>query len=91
MEAVILQALGDVLDQDAAILLEAALSFLGLGVQAPYTSWGALANDGARAGIMLTYPWLLLFPGTILTLTLFALNVVGEALRDVLDPRSQNG
>ena len=73
------------------MLTESFLSFLGLGVQAPYTSWGALANDGARAGIMLTYPWLLLFPGTILTLTLFALNVVGEALRDVLDPRSQNG
>jgi ABC-type dipeptide/oligopeptide/nickel transport system permease subunit len=40
---------------------------------------------------MVTYPWLLIFPGSILTLTLFALNVVGEALRDVLDPRSQNG
>lgn len=73
------------------MLTESFLSFLGLGVQAPFTSWGALANDGARAGIMMTYPWLLLFPGTILTLTLFALNVVGEALRDVLDPRSQNG
>ena len=73
------------------MLTESFLSFLGLGVQAPFTSWGALANDGARAGIMVTYPWLLLFPGTILTLTLFALNVVGEALRDVLDPRSQNG
>ncbi len=73
------------------MLTESFLSFLGLGVQAPFTSWGALANDGARAGIMQTYPWLLLFPGTILTLTLFALNVVGEALRDVLDPRSQNG
>lgn len=73
------------------MLTESFLSFLGLGVQAPYTSWGALANDGARAGIMQTYPWLLLFPGTILTLTLFALNLVGEALRDVLDPRSQNG
>jgi oligopeptide transport system permease protein len=74
-----------------AMLTESFLSFLGLGVQAPYTSWGALANDGARAGVMVTYPWLLIFPGSILTLTLFALNVVGEALRDVLDPRSQNG
>jgi oligopeptide transport system permease protein len=71
------------------MLQEAFLSFLGLGVQAPFTSWGALANEGARSGIMVTYPWLILAPGIALTATLFALNFVGEGLRDVLDPRTR--
>jgi oligopeptide transport system permease protein len=71
----------------AVMLQEAFLSFLGLGVQPPYTSWGALANDGASAGVMLNYPWLILAPGTALALTLLSLNFFGDGLRDALDPR----
>ncbi len=71
----------------AVMLQEAFLSFLGLGVQPPYTSWGALANDGASAGVMLNYPWLILAPGIALALTLLSLNFFGDGLRDALDPR----
>jgi oligopeptide transport system permease protein len=71
----------------AVMLQEAFLSFLGLGVQAPYTSWGALASDGASPGIMIHYPWLILFPGLALAITLLALNFLGDGLRDALDPR----
>ncbi len=67
------------------MLLEAFLSFLGLGVQPPMSSWGLLIRDGAE--VMDTYAWLLAFPGIVLSLTLFALNVVGDGLRDALDPR----
>ena len=71
----------------AVMLQEAFLSFLGLGVQAPYTSWGALASDGASPGLMTNYPWLILFPGLALAATLHALNFLGDGLRDALDPR----
>ncbi len=71
----------------AVMLQEAFLSFLGLGVQAPYTSWGALASDGASPGIMTNYPWLILYPGAALAATLLALNFLGDGLRDALDPR----
>ena len=71
----------------AVMLQEAFLSFLGLGVQAPYTSWGALASDGASPGIMVNYPWLILYPGLALAATLLALNFLGDGLRDALDPR----
>lgn len=67
------------------MLLEAFLSFLGLGVRAPMSSWGVLIKDGADA--MESYPWLLIFPGLALSATLFSLNVIGDALRDALDPR----
>ncbi|MFU8779496.1 MAG: ABC transporter permease [Kiritimatiellia bacterium] len=70
------------------MLLESFLSFLGLGVQPPMSSWGLLIRDGARA--MESYPWLLIVPGTTLCLTLFALNSIGDALRDAMDPRHQN-
>lgn len=69
------------------ILMESFLSFLGLGVQAPATSWGALVNDGARD--METAPWALIFPATFLAITLFCLNALGDALRDALDPHRQ--
>jgi oligopeptide transport system permease protein len=69
------------------ILLESFLSFLGLGVQPPKSSWGLLIRDGARA--METYPWLLIVPGITLCLALFALNCIGDALRDAMDPRHQ--
>lgn len=67
------------------ILSEAFLSFLGLGVQAPMASLGSLASDGAIA--MELYPWLIFFPGLLLVFLLFALNYLGDGLRDALDPR----
>ncbi len=70
----------------AVMLLEAFLSFLGLGVQAPMSSWGVLINDGAEK--MEEYWWLLVFPGTVFSLTLFSLNFLGDGLRDALDVRS---
>ncbi|MCH6255402.1 ABC transporter permease subunit [Puniceicoccaceae bacterium K14] len=69
----------------SVMLLEAVLSFLGLGVQAPATSWGALIKEGADA--MEEYPWMLLFPGGALAITLFCLNFLGDGLRDALDVR----
>jgi len=70
----------------AVMLLEAFLSYLGLGVQAPMISWGSLIEDGQRK--MEEYPWLLLFPAGIFSLTLFSLNFLGDGLRDALDVRS---
>ncbi|PTX92544.1 ABC transporter permease [Opitutus sp. ER46] len=70
----------------AVMLLEAFLSFLGLGVQPPMSSWGVLIKDGAEK--MEEYPWLLIFPGTLFSLTLFSLNFLGDGLRDALDVRS---
>lgn len=69
----------------AVMLLEAFLSFLGLGVQPPLSSWGVLIKDGAEK--MEEYPWLLMFPGVVFSLTLFSLNFLGDGLRDALDPR----
>lgn len=67
------------------MLEEAFLSFLGLGVQAPMSSWGSLVAD-ARNFVTL-YPWMVIFPGLALTLTLFSLNFIGDGLRDALDPK----
>ena len=67
------------------MLLEAFLSFLGLGIQPPQTSWGLLISYGAET--MEEYPWLLIFPGLALALTLFSLNFLGDGLRDALDVR----
>jgi oligopeptide transport system permease protein len=69
------------------ILLESFLSFLGLGVQEPMTSWGVLISDGARNIQGASY--LLIFPAIFLTATLFALNFIGDGLRDALDPRDR--
>ncbi|MES2606536.1 MAG: ABC transporter permease subunit [Pseudomonadota bacterium] len=68
------------------MLLEAFLSFLGLGVQPPASSWGLLISSGVET--MEEYPWLLIYPGLALTLTLFALNFLGDGLRDALDVRA---
>jgi len=68
------------------MLLEAFISFLGLGVQAPATSWGVLIDEGAKA--MEEFPWLLIFPAAALSLTLFSLNFLGDGLRDALDVRT---
>ncbi|MCY4056580.1 MAG: ABC transporter permease subunit, partial [Gammaproteobacteria bacterium] len=70
------------------IIAESFLSFLGLGVQEPQTSWGVLIADGARE--MRSSPWQLAFPATMLAVTLFALNVLGDRLRDALDRRSRS-
>jgi len=70
----------------AVMLLEAFLSFLGLGVQPPMSSWGVMIKDGADR--MEEFPWLLIFPGLTLAITLFCLNFLGDGLRDALDPRA---
>ena len=70
----------------AVMLLEAVLSFLGLGVQAPMSSWGSLIKEGAEK--MDAAPWLLFFPGMFFCLSLYALNFLGDGLRDALDPKS---
>ena len=67
------------------MLLEAFLSFLGLGVQAPYASWGSLAADGVQN--IAIFPWQLIFPGLTMALTLFSLNFIGDGIRDALDPQ----
>lgn len=69
------------------ILLESFISFLGLGVQEPWTSWGVLISEGAQN--MESAPWMLVFPAVFLAATLFCLNFVGDGLRDALDPRDR--
>ncbi len=69
----------------AAILAEASLSFLGVGIRPPAPSWGSMINDGA--GVMQRYPYLVIFPGIAISLVVFAFNFLGDALRDYLDPR----
>jgi oligopeptide transport system permease protein len=69
------------------ILLESFLSFLGLGVQEPLTSWGTLIAEGAAA--IQASPWLLIFPSIFFVVTLFALNFLGDGLRDALDPKDR--
>ncbi|WP_345778166.1 ABC transporter permease [Ruficoccus sp. ZRK36] len=68
------------------MLLEAFISFLGLGVQPPDTSWGDLIRAGAES--MEEYPWLLIYPSLFFSATLFSLNFLGDGLRDALDPRA---
>lgn len=70
----------------SVMLLEAFLSFLGLGVQPPMSSWGSLIKDGADK--MEEFPWLLIYPGTAFSVTLFSLNFLGDGLRDALDVRT---
>mgnify|MGYP005849346709 CR=1 FL=1 len=66
------------------MLLEAFMSFLGLGVQPPMSSWGTLIRDGVE--VMEEFPWMLLGPAAVFALTLYSLNALGDALRDALDP-----
>jgi oligopeptide transport system permease protein len=68
-----------------AIFTEAFLSFLGLGIQAPIASWGTMANEGLPA--LPYYPWRLLFPAVLISLTMLAFNLIGDGLRDATDPR----
>lgn len=67
------------------LVSEAFLSFLGLGIREPHSSWGTLLRDGTHA--MSVHPWLLVFPATVMILTLAVLNLLGDALRDAFDPR----
>jgi len=69
------------------ILAESFLSFLGLGIREPFTSWGVLISEGA--GQMETAPWTLIFPATLMALTLFCFNFIGDGLRDALDPKDR--
>jgi oligopeptide transport system permease protein len=70
------------------IMQEAFLSFLGLGLSAPLASWGTLVGDAVEA--MSLHPWQLLFPGLAMTVFLFAMNFLGDGLRDAFDPQSKN-
>ena len=70
------------------MLLEGFLSFLGLGIQPPMSSWGTLIKDGVES--MEEYSWLLVYPGITFTVTLFALNFFGDGLRDALDPKTSD-
>jgi oligopeptide transport system permease protein len=69
------------------ILTESVLSFLGLGIQEPYTSWGVLIEDGTK--VMEVSPWLLLFPAGLLSITLYCFNFIGDGMRDALDPKER--
>jgi peptide/nickel transport system permease protein len=73
----------------AAILTEASLSFLGLGVPEPHPSWGRMLSESA-AEYVRTAPWLVIFPGVAISLAVFGTNLLGDALRDILDPRLRN-
>jgi peptide/nickel transport system permease protein len=69
-----------------AILLEASLSFLGLGVQEPMAAWGLMLR-GAAVEFAETAPWMAIFPGLAISLSVFAFNLFGDSLRDALDPK----
>ena len=69
------------------ILTESVLSFLGLGIQEPMTSWGVLIEDGTK--VMDVAPWMLLFPAALLSITLYCFNFIGDGLRDALDPKER--
>jgi len=72
----------------AFIMQESFLSFLGLGVQAPFASWGSLVGDAVNG--MTLYPWRLIYPALTMTIFLFAMNFFGDGLRDAFDPQSKN-
>jgi peptide/nickel transport system permease protein len=72
------------------ILAESALSFLGFGIPPPYPSWGGMLSGSGRS-FMYYAPWMALFPGAAITLAVFGFNMLGDALRDVLDPRLRGG
>jgi oligopeptide transport system permease protein len=71
----------------AVILAESFLSFLGLGIREPLTSWGVLISEGANS--LETAPWMLIFPAGFMAITLFCFNFIGDGLRDALDPKDR--
>jgi len=73
----------------SAILTEASLSFLGLGIPEPHPSWGRMLSESA-AEYVRTAPWLVIFPGIAISLAVFGTNLLGDAIRDLLDPRQRN-
>ena len=74
-----------------AILLEAGLSFLGLGVQPPTPSWGNMLTDAQSLTVLESMPWLWLPPGVMIALAVLSINFIGDGLRDALDPHSVSG
>jgi peptide/nickel transport system permease protein len=72
-----------------AILVESGLSFLGFGIQPPTPSWGNMLTDGQDT--LSLYPWLAIFPGLMIFITVIAINYIGDALRDALDPFRVSG
>jgi peptide/nickel transport system permease protein len=72
----------------SAIILEAGLSFLGLGVQIPTASWGGMINEAQSPSVLIDMPWLWLAPGIMIALTVMSVNFIGDGLRDALDPKS---
>jgi peptide/nickel transport system permease protein len=72
----------------SAILTEASLSFLGLGIPEPYPSWGRMLSESAAEYVRIA-PWLVIFPGVAISLAVFGTNLFGDALRDILDPRQR--
>jgi oligopeptide transport system permease protein len=72
----------------ANVLFESFLSFIGLGLQPPFSSWGVLANDGWRS--LSSYPHVILFPGLVIFITMLAFNLFGDGLRDAFDPKMKN-
>jgi peptide/nickel transport system permease protein len=73
----------------SAILTEASLSFLGLGIPEPHPSWGRMLSESA-AEYVRTAPWLVIFPGIAISLAVFGTNLLGDAVRDILDPRERS-
>jgi peptide/nickel transport system permease protein len=71
----------------SAILTEAGLSFLGMGVQPPTPSWGNLINTAQAAAVLHLMPWLWIPPGTMIAISVLSINFIGDGLRDALDPR----
>ena len=82
-------AVGATLTVAGAILTEASLSFLGFGVRAPTATWGSMMNQAQRLFILRDMPWLWLPPGAAISLTVIAVNFMGDGLRDALDPRTR--
>lgn len=72
----------------SAILTESSLSFLGLGIPEPHPSWGRMLSESA-AEYVRTAPWLVIFPGIAISLAVFGTNLLGDAVRDILDPRQR--
>jgi peptide/nickel transport system permease protein len=72
-------------DMGGAILIAAGLSFIGFGAQPPLAEWGVMISDGRK--YVTTHPWLPLFPGLAILITVAAFNLIGDGLRDALDPR----
>lgn len=75
------------LDVAAVILVEAALSYLGFGVQMPIPTWGNMLTEAQNLAVLKTMPWLWVPPGLMIFLTVMSINFVGDGLRDALDPR----